>query len=85
VRDIETPSRSQSLKFSNTQVQACASSNFLSEADKTRDWHVFGKLARESAAQVRESYRRKPLGVEHDQPVHAPDRTSTDLYLAMIA
>jgi len=83
LRDIETCLRSLGPKLYHAGFRGRISRSTLADANRTRDWRIYGDFAQILIAQARALYAQEPFGVELEQAAYALDATTIDLCLTL--
>ena len=83
LRDIESCLRSMHRKLYHMGIRGGISKSTLSDANESRDWHIYADFAQVLIHTARTLYIKEPFGIELDQTVYALDATTIDLCLAL--
>jgi len=83
LRDIETCLRSLGPKLYHAGFRGRISRSTLADANRTRDWRIYGDFAQILIAQARTLYAQEPFGVELEHAAYALDATTIDLCLTL--
>ena len=81
--DIEVCLRSHSDQLYRMGFRSSIAHSTLSEANSSRDWHIYHDLAQLLIARARRLYANEPFGVELEHTVYALDSTTIDLCLSL--
>lgn len=83
LRDIEVCLRAQHNKLYHMGIRGGIARNTLANANKTRDWRIYGDLAQSLITTARGLYINEDLGLELDNTVYALDSSTIDLCLSV--
>lgn len=83
LRDIEACLRSMINRLYHMGFRSSISKSTLSDANESRDWHIYADFAQVLIYQARKLYQNEPFGVELKQTVYALDATTIDLCLSL--
>lgn len=83
LRDIETCLRSLGPKLYHAGFRGRISRSTLADANRRRDWRIYGDFAQILIAQARALYAQEPFGVELEHAAYALDATTIDLCLTL--
>lgn len=83
LRDIESCLRSMHRKLYHMGIRSRISKSTLSDANESRDWHIYSDFAQVLIHTARSLYLKEPFGIELAQTVYALDATTVDLCLAL--
>jgi hypothetical protein len=83
LRDIETCLRSVGPKLYHAGFRGRVSRSTLGDANRSRDWRIYGDFAQVLIAKARTLYAHEPFGVELANAAYALDATTIDLCLTL--
>ncbi len=83
LRDIEACLRAQNSKLYHMGIRGGVSRNTLANANKTRDWRIYGDFAQSLIVIARKLYQGEDLGLDLDNTVYALDSSTIDLSLSV--
>lgn len=83
LRDIEACLRSLKNKLYHMGIHSQVSRNTLSNANNTRDWHIYADFAQILIHKARVLYENEDFGVDLKETVYALDSTTIDLCLSL--
>lgn len=81
--DIEVCLRSRRDQLYRLGFRSNIAHSTLADANRERDWRIYGDLAQSLIARARRWYADEPIGVELAQTVYALDATTIDLCLSL--
>src|SRR4051812_34536397 len=79
LRDIETCLRSLGPKLYHAGFRGRISRSTLGDANRLRDWRIYGDFAQVLIAKARTLYAQEPFGVHLENAAFALDSTTIDL------
>lgn len=83
LRDIEACLRSLKNKLYHMGIHSQVSRNTLSNANNTRDWHIYADFAQILIHKARVLYENEDFGVDLKETAYALDSTTIDLCLSL--
>jgi hypothetical protein len=83
LRDLETCLRAIHKKLYHMGFRGAIVRSTLANANKNRDWRIYGDFAQVLIAHARRLYRADGFSVELPQTAYALNSTTIDLYLAL--
>jgi Domain of unknown function (DUF4372)/Transposase DDE domain len=83
LRDIETCLRSVGPKLYHAGFRGRISRSTLGDANRLRDWRIYGDFAQVLIAKARLLYAQEPFGVQLKNAAFALDSTTIDLCLTL--
>ena len=83
LRDIEACLRSLKNKLYHMGIRAQVSRNTLSNANTTRDWHIYADFAQTLIHRARCLYSNEDFGIDLKETVYALDSTTIELCLSL--
>ena len=83
LRDIEVCLRAMQTKLYHVGIRSRISKSTLADANKNRDWRIYGDFAQVLIHVARELYIEEELATELEQTVYALDSTTIDLCLSL--
>ena len=83
LRDIEVCLRAMQAKLYHMGIRGRISKSTLADANKNRDWRIYGDFAQVLIHMARELYLEEEFAIELDQTVYALDSTTIDLCLSL--
>ena len=83
LRDIEVCLRASRNKLYHMGIRSTVSRNTLSNANKTRDWHIYEDFAHVLINHARQLYKDDTFGDDLEQTAYALDSTIINLCLSL--
>lgn len=83
LRDIESCLRSMQSKLYHMGIRSRMSRNNLSNANNTRNWHIYADFAQVLIHRARSLYANEDLGLDLDNTIYALDSTTIELCLSL--
>lgn len=83
LRDIEACLRSMKNKLYHMGIRSQVSRNTLSNANNTRNWHIYADFAKLLINTARNLYKNEDIGLALEETIYALDSTTIDLCLSL--
>ncbi len=83
LRDIEVCLRAHQVKLYHMGIRGRISRNTIANANRVRDWRIYGTLAKVLITRARRLYINEEFGIHLKRTVYALDASTIDLCLAL--